>query len=335
MKDFFSQIKDTIEKENFNGVISIESSNSYNYCNAFGLSDFSNNINNRINTKFGIASGTKSFVSAAICRLIDKELLTLDSKIKNLIDADLPNISEDVTIYQLLTHTSGIYDYYDEELCETDEFEMSIPTHKLKGPKDYLPMLISGEMKFKPGEKFSYCNSGYIILALIIETISKMLFKDFIKKEIFDVCDMQDSGFYYFNQFPENTANGYYKEDEEWFSNIYKLPIVGCGDGGAFSTALDISKFWKKLINGNLLSEKMRTKYLNKNIKTNDSNVYYGFGMWIYQEDGGKAVYFMEGCDAGVSFLSKYYPNGMIGTVISNTTDGAWPIYDKLDGILE
>lgn len=86
---------------------------------------------------------------------------------------------------------------------------------------------------------------------------------------------------------------------------------------------------------GNLLSNNMRNKYLNRNTKTNDDNVYYGFGMWIYQEENKEPIYFMVGCDAGVSFLSKYYPNQMIGTVISNTTDGVWPIYDKLDEILE
>ncbi len=112
-------------------------------------------------------------------------------------------------------------------------------------------------MKFSPSEKFSYSNGGFVLLAAIVAKVSGILYSDFVQREVFDKCQMNDSGYYSFNQLPPNTANGYIDIDDTWRTNIYNLPIKGAGDGGAYTTAKDLAKLWKCLYANEILSKEL------------------------------------------------------------------------------
>ena len=147
-------IEGTVRETRFSGVISVKLNGSIEFENAYGYADRSNKIPNTIDTRFGIASGTKFLTALGIGKLIDRGELSLTSRLCDCVNIDFPNISEDVTIHHLLTHTSGVYDYYDEELIEdVDNFQLDIPCFELKGLKDYIPLFRDGEMKFNPGGK--------------------------------------------------------------------------------------------------------------------------------------------------------------------------------------
>lgn len=114
----------------------------------------------------------------------------------------------------MLTHTSGVPDYYDEEKIEDfDNFSVGVPWYELKGPHDYLSLLPDEAMKFPPGERFSYSNSGYILLGILIEEITGRPYRDFIEKEIFTSIGMERSGYFAMNQLPEGTAFGYVESE--------------------------------------------------------------------------------------------------------------------------
>lgn len=153
----------------------------------------------------------------------------------------------------LLTHTSGIGDYYDED--EVDDFEhffVEIPWYALRGPKDYLP-LFTEPMKHAPGERFSYCNGGYILPGVIIEEITGVAYHRSVEEQVFTPCGMTDSGFFAMNELPERTAYGYLKAEPAWKTNIYNLPIVGASDGGAFTTAGDMRRLRRAILAGKVV----------------------------------------------------------------------------------
>ena len=202
---------------------------------------------------------------------------------------------------------------------------MDIPCFELKGPKDYIPLFRDGKMKFNPGERFSYSNGGFILLGIVIEEISGTPYTDFIQKNILELCDMSDSGFFAMDRLPERTAFGYIDEDEGWRTNIFTLPIVGSSDAGVFTTVGDMNKLWGSFLGGKILSKELTQLFLEKAVK-DTGNRFYGHGIWIYHKEGKDPIHYLMGWDAGVSFKSTCHAKDTIITVISNTSSGAWAI---------
>ncbi|GMQ60544.1 serine hydrolase [Vallitalea sediminicola] len=330
----FNSLNELIKKNDFSGVISIKKQGEIIYEKASGYADRSNRVENNIETKFGIASGTKFFTALSIGKLIEDEKISLETKVFDIIKYKFDLYSKDITIRQLLTHTSGIPDYFDEDKVDDfDNFFVDIPWYELKEPKDYFPVFPQEEMNFSPGKSFAYCNGGFVLLAAIIAEISKMPYKDYVEQNIFEAIGMNNSGFYPLNRLPENAALGYVKDDIGWRTNIYNLPIVGGGDGGAFTTLSDLYILWDALLSNKILSENMVDLYIKPHVKAESEgeNTYYGHGIWVYEEKGKPVEEYIVGCDAGISFKSAIVREKDITyTVISNTGDGAWSIIKEI-----
>lgn len=331
--------KTTLDKKineiEFSGAIRILKDNNLVYEKSFGYADRSNRLANSINTRFGIASGTKTFTAIGIGRLIDEGKIQLDTPIHQCLSESFPKVDKRVTIDHLLTHSSGIYDYFDEGLIEDfDNFELSVPNHKLFGPEDYIPML-HGDMKFQPGEKFCYCNSGYILLALVIEELSGTDYSSFIENEVFKRAGMDSSGYFRMDQLPERTAYGYLDDKNGWRTNFFSVPIKGGGDGGAFTTLSDLEIFWKAFLEGRIISSALVKRFTESCISAgnDDKSSFYGRGLWIKENEAGRKL-IMEGCDAGVSCLSFCDSPSTMYTVLSNTTSGAYVLNKIIKEIL-
>ncbi|MFD2879366.1 serine hydrolase domain-containing protein [Paenibacillus rhizoplanae] len=109
-------------------------------------------------------------------------------------ELEFPLFDPEITVHELLTHSSGIPDYFDEETME--DFAAlwnDTPMYTLRRPVDFLPMFAALPMKFSPGERFHYNNAGYIMLSLLIETVSGMKFTDYVEQHIFPA--LRDAGF--------------------------------------------------------------------------------------------------------------------------------------------
>jgi CubicO group peptidase (beta-lactamase class C family) len=328
-----------IEKHDFSGVVSIHKKGDVLYERACGYADRSNQIENTIATRFGIASGTKFFTALAIGKLIEAQKLSFSTKLKDCITINFPRYSPEITIRHLLTHTSGIPDYYDEEkITDFDNFTISIPWYELKGPRDYLAAFPDEVMKFAPGERFSYSNSGYILLGVVIEELSGMRYQDYVEQAIFKPAGMNQTGYFAMNRLPGNTALGYVEEVDGWRTNIYNLPIVGASDGGAFTTVQDLATLWRAFWSYQILPEEMVNIYALPHVKavTEADHNYYGHGLWIYEADDQNREEYITGGDAGVSFRSSVNRGKeLLVTVISNTTEGAWPVLRDIDTALK
>jgi CubicO group peptidase (beta-lactamase class C family) len=290
---------------------------------AYGYAERSNRVPNRPDTRFGIASGTKLLTALALGILMDRGELAPESRVKDLVSFELPGFAHEVTIHHLLTHTSGIFDYYDEELVEDfDNYFVDIPWNFLTTPRDYLPLFQHEGMKFAPGERFSYSNGGYILLGIVIEEVTGGLYREFVTKEVFGPAGMDDSGFFALNELPERTAVGYMpKEDGGFRTNVYNLPIIGASDGGAFLTAADSERLWTTFFEGGIVTPTTREAFLTPWSRVHET-VDYGYGIYIWKGPGVPA-YFFSGSDAGVGFDSRHFPEtGVTITILSNITDG-------------
>lgn len=329
----------SIEEHAFSGVISIRREDTILYERAAGYADRSNQIENTLATRFGIASGTKFFTALAIGKLIDAQKLTFATKLKDCIALNFPRYSPEITIRHLLTHTSGIPDYYDEEkITDFDTFTLSTPWYALNGPRDYLALFPDAAMKFRPGERFSYSNGGYILLGVVIEELTGMKYQDFVEQAIFQAIGMNQSGYFALNKLPEKTALGYVEEAAGWRTNVFNLPIVGASDGGAFTTVQDITTLWKAFWSYEILPKALVEIYAQPYVQaeTEGEYIWYGHGLWIDEDAGRNREVYITGCDAGVSFKSSVnHGKELQVSVISNTTDGAWPVLRDIANALK
>ncbi|HET9905704.1 MAG TPA: serine hydrolase domain-containing protein [Anaerolineales bacterium] len=327
----------SIQNHAFSGAVSIRQQGQVLYERAAGYADRSNKIPNTLDTRFGIASGTKFFTALAVGKLIAAQKLDFTTKLSDCLGLDFPQYSPEITIQHLLTHTSGIPDYFDEDkFTDFDQFFVSRPWYELKGPRDYLAVFPDEPMKFEPGTNFSYSNGGYILLGIVIEELTGMKYQEYVTQEIFRATGMDRSGYFAFNQLPEKTAWGYIEAEGGWRTNIYNLPIVGASDGGAYTTVDDLAILWKAFWGNEILPRELVEVYATPYVKGEGEDTYYGHGLWL--EKGTSAmpeVYFMGG-DAGVSFKSSVNRDeDLLVTVISNTTNGAWHMLRDIKSALK
>ena len=331
MDKLIQKIRKKAEETSFSGVVSIFQAEKEVYSESLGYADIANKRKNNIKTKFAIASGTKLFTALGIGTLIDAGKLSLESTVREIFRKDFTFINSQATISQLLTHSSGIWDYYDEDLeIDSENFFVDIPWYQLQTPTDYLPLFENKKPKYLPGERFSYSNGGFIFLGIILEYITGQLYRDYIHSHVFAPAQMTDSGYYAFNQLPENTAYGYKKgQNDIYETNIYNLPVRGASDGGAYTTTTDLKKFWKALMNNAILSKQLTTIFLSPHVIVDDP-IEYGYGVYI-SKFNGMDMFFIVGGDAGVGFDSRYIPEKELQiSIISNTTDGEEKIRDVI-----
>jgi CubicO group peptidase (beta-lactamase class C family) len=330
VKELIHRIEQAALEMEFSGVISVFSNASIVFSKAFGHRDMKNKLPNTTSTIFGIASGTKVFTALGIGVLIDQGLISLDTTVREIDQAYTGFVDEHATIQHLLTHTSGIYDYYDEEIEQDfDHFSVEIPWCELETPSDYYPLFKGQAMKFRPGERHSYSNGGYVFLGILIEKLTGRLYRDFVCEHVLQAANMHRSGFYAFNDLPENTANGYLEDRRT--TNIYQLPLRGGGDGGMYTTTDDLRAFWDSLFSNRILSEELTEAYLDTH-STLNGNAGYGCGIYKRLDD---SMFSIVGGDAGVGFDSRYVVQERLTiNILSNITNGENGIRDIVLGYL-
>jgi CubicO group peptidase (beta-lactamase class C family) len=265
--------------------------------------------------------------------LIDDGALRLDTAVRSVLGRDLPLIGRDVTVEHLLAHRSGIGDYLDEETeQEITDYVLTVPAHELATTEQYLSVLDGFPAKFAAGERFSYCNGGYVVLALIAERVSGVPFHELVRQRVAGPAGMPDTEFLRSDELPARTATGYLPLEGVSRTNVFHLPVRGSGDGGLYSTAADFSAFWSALFGGRIVPAGWVAEMVRPRSDVPEESMRYGLGFWLHPS--GPAV-ILIGADAGVSFRSVHDPEtGSTHTVISNSSRGAWPVTALLDKLL-
>jgi len=234
-------------------------------------------------------------------------------------------------VEQLLAHRSGIGDYLDEDDggLDVNDYLLPVPMQELADPEQYLAVLDGFPAKFPPGEQFSYCNGGYVVLALIAERASGVPYHDLVRARVCEPAGMRDTEFLRSDELPDRTATGYVPAgDGRWRSNVFHLPVRGVGDGGAYTTVADMSTFWRALFAGKIVPARWVAEMVRPHNDVPGEPMRCGLGFFLHES---RDQVMLIGQDAGVSFMSVHDPApGLTYTVISNTADGAWPVLRHL-----
>jgi CubicO group peptidase (beta-lactamase class C family) len=312
----------------FSGAVRVDAAETH-YARAYGNACRPHHVANTIETQFAIASGTKGMTALAVMSLVDDGILALSTTARSVLGADLPLIADDVTVEHLLGHRSGIGDYLDEDLDVPITTHMvTVPVQDLEFTEQYLAALDGFATKFPAGAQFSYCNGGFIVLALVAERVSGVPYHDLVRDRVCGPAGMRDTEFLRSDDLPARAAIGYLGTDNDR-TNVLHLPIRGNGDGGIYSTLADMNAFWDAFLGGRIVRAATVRMMITPRSRNAADERRYGLGMWI---DHKRDVVFLEGYDAGVSFRSAYEPaSGITYTVMSNTSEGAWPIVRALD----
>ena len=325
MSGLQSELDALASETGFSGVVRIDRGDRIELATAYGLGHRGLGIANTLDTRFATASGAKGLTALAVVSLVEDGRLELSTTARSILGRDLPLIDDGVTIEHLLAHRSGIGDYLDEEeVADVDQYVLPVPVHLLVTTEHYLAVLDGHETKFAPGERFAYSNSGYVVLALIAERVSGIPFHDLVRERVCGPAGMQDTEFLRSDQLPGRTALGYLDLEGVSRTNVFHLPVRGSGDGGVYSTTADVASFWRALFAGRIVSKAWVAEMVRPRTDVPSKSKRYGLGFWL--DATGDAVS-LEGCDAGVSFRTVHDPGSRFtSTVISNTSDGAWPI---------
>jgi CubicO group peptidase (beta-lactamase class C family) len=317
------------DRTRFSGVVRIDDADGVRLAKAYGLADRGHGIPNTIDTQFGIASGTKGMTALVVMSLIEDGSLELGTTARSVLGEDLPLIGDDITIEQLLSHRSGIGDYFDEDAIEqATDYVLPVPVHELATTEGFLAVLAGHPTAFPPGERFVYNNGGYVVLALIAERITGVPFHELVRRNVCEPAGMADTEFLRSDELPGRAALGYLTADGSR-TNVLHLPVRGSGDGGIYSTLSDVSSLWSAFFAGRIVSMDRVTEMVRARSDVSSGSLRYGLGFWIHPSSD---VVELHGYDAGVSFRSTHDPRSMTTrTVISNTSEGTWPIETFLD----
>ena len=311
-------------EHDFSGVVRVDRGGEVELAAAFGLANRAAGILNSVDTVFAIASGAKGLTALVVASLIEEGALELSTTARSVLGDDLPLIDDAVTVEHLLSHRSGIGDYLDEDAAGSiTDYVMPVPVHELDSTEAYLAVLDGHRTAFAPGERFAYCNGGYVVLALIAERTSGVPFAELVRSRVCAPAGMDDTAFLRSDELPGNAALGYLSTEDPR-TNVFHLPVLGTGDGGIYSTVADMASFWVALFDGVIVPATRVIELVEPRSDVPSESKRYGLGFWL--QETGKGV-ILEGYDAGVSFRTVHDPDtSCTYTVISNTSDGAWPM---------
>lgn len=322
------------------------------YSAACGYANRPWSVKNRMDTRFRIASVSKLFTAIAILKLIESGKFAFDTSITTVLNLKESSIPKTVTVYHLLTMTSGIADWFDESEDWEETWRTFIrnnPVYLFRRNEDYLPLFVNSAPLELVGEKHRYNNASYILLGLLIEQVSGMSYFDYIRQHIFRPAQMTQSDFVPLESVESEIAEGYVPVMDEqgtqtgWKKNIYSVTPEAAADGGAISTAHDLYRFAIALREGQLLSDEMTQAMLTPKVLEDDEPYRgyiwkYGYGNFFLIEEAMKqdvqiVRWGHTGEEDGISCRLYYYPKQNIDVVILGNQSEcasklAWDLHD-------
>lgn len=286
----------------YSGTILVAKGNEILLNKGYGMANYEEKIPNETDNVFAIGSLSKSFTAVAIMQLAEKGLLNVNDSVSKYIDG--VKRGDDISIHQLLTHTSGLMRDY----LRAGSQEVSL--------EENIKFINGKPLLFEPGLEYSYSNGGYIILAAIIEKVSGKSYNEYIRDNIFIPLKMNSSRGGKDELYVNNQAVGYkiLKDDPVKLFLINFSCITGCGN--IYSTVEDLYKYNRALFDGKLLRKEslntMFTAYLDSN---------YGYGWGITERSGQREIIHSGHIDGYYSSFIRYPEADYVLIFLTNNTD--------------
>ena len=321
-----------LHKDDFSGNILVAHNDKVLFERSYGFSSIEHGIENNIDTKFNIASITKMFTAVATLQLFDQGKLELEKPIGTYLpDYPIKLVRDSVTVHQLLTHTSGLNNFYtadSDKLKNLDYKEIS----------DFLPLFVNDTLLSKPGTKYDYSASGYLVLGLIIEEITGESYYDYVKKHILQPALMLETTELEIDSIVKNKANGYtsmFGENEILKKNDYYLTKASPA-GFYYSTTKDLFNFSKALRGFQLLKKETTKMMFAPKVKGYNTQLGYGvdvdnrYKKTIIGQSGG---WYGIHCQL-LDFVEDNYTVIILSNIDDGGEKGATKVTDFFKGLL-
>jgi len=292
-----------LKLQKFSGSILIAQKGKILLSKGYGMANYELDVPNTPQMKFLLGSITKQFTSMAVMQLQEKGLLSVDDSLKKYIP-DYPD-GDKITVHHLLTHTSGIPNF--------TSFPEYTKTMMLASPvEETVERFKNKELEFTPGEKFSYSNSGYILLGYIIEKVSQKPYEVYLKENILQPLNLEDTGYGHYEPILEKRAAGYSWGKDHLVNASYLDMSIPHGAGALYSTVEDLYLWDRALYTEKLVSKNSLDKIFTP-FKDN-----YGYGWGISELFGHKRISHGGGINGFTTDISRYPDDDVCIIVLSN-----------------
>lgn len=331
--DVVAQVKGYVERlasrDAFSGTVLLARAGKPLYRAAFGEANKDFGVRNTVDTKFNLGSMNKMFTAVSVLQLAEKGKLSLDDTLGKFLPAGAmrPDVLSKVRIKHLLTHTSGLGSYF------TDEWD-GMSRARFRTVDDWMALVKSESLAFEPGTRWSYSNTGMLVLGKVIEVASGQDYFAYIREHVYRPAGMTNSDAYELDRVNHNLAVGYEREQTprgvEYRNNIFQHVIRGGPAGGGYSTVDDLTRFAEALKGGRLVSSASVSLLTTPKPELNSPG--YGFGFVI--DEGGRIVGHSGGFPGINSQLDLYVGEEYTFAVMANYGGAAQRVAQKARTLL-
>ncbi|MFJ4831973.1 serine hydrolase domain-containing protein [Streptomyces sp. NPDC088747] len=295
------------------------------YCEGFGLADRASGTPASCRTVYDIMSITKQFTAAAILKLEVMGQLRVSDRISWFL-GPVPKGKRDITIDQLLTHTSGLPEGLGDDYEPVSRDEL-------------VRQALASKPQSAPGEEFHYSNTGYSLLAAIVEVASGEGYEPFLARHLFAPAGMERTG-YVLPRWPRNLVAVEYDSQGRSQGRPFDHPWAADGpywhlrgNGGMLSTAEDMFRWHQALSGDEVLPERARRKLFAPRVRVPGLDGSYGYGWAVRETPDGRSVWHNGGNDWSLADLTRSLRDGVLVFWVSNHAyqDGKWNLEDQAE----
>jgi CubicO group peptidase (beta-lactamase class C family) len=303
-------VQDSVSRKVFMGTVLVARGDEILLDKGYGFANLELDVPDTPPTKFRLGSVTKQFTAAAIMLLQERGKLNVNDLVKKYLP-DAPAAWDKITVFNILTHTSGIPNY--TNFPDYPALQ-AIPTT----PQKLVARFIDKPLDFQPGERYSYSNSGYIVLGYLVEKLSGESYEKFLQENIFTPLGMNDSGYDSNTAIIPHRAEGYAPSPTGVVNADYTDMTVPFAAGALYSTTEDLLRWEKGFYGGKLLKPDslmmMTTPFKNN----------YAFGLEVRTVNGHKVINHGGGIQ-GFNTMVSYYPDDKLAVIVLSNINGAAP----------
>jgi CubicO group peptidase (beta-lactamase class C family) len=314
----------------FSGTVLLAKNGTTIYAGAFGQANKDFGVPNTIDTKFNLGSMNKMFTAVTIARLVEQGKLSYEDPLSKFLP-EYPSAASarKVRIAHLLTHTSGLGSYFN------DEFERSSRA-RFRTVDDMMQLAKGDSLRFEPGTRWAYSNTGMLVLGKVIEVVTRQDYFAYLREHLYTPAGMANTDAYELDRVNPNLAVGYQSDfaddgTKRFRNNVFMHVMRGGPAGGGYSTAGDLVRFAEALTSGKLVSP--ATFELMTTPKPEVQSPRYGYGFGVDTETG---IVGHSGGFPGISSnLDIFKGTGYVAVVLSNYGGASQPVVEKIRALVK
>ena len=320
--DFVNKL---VRADQFSGTVFLAKDGRRLYGMAFGEANKDFGVPNTVDTKFNLGSMNKMFTAVAIAQLVEQGKLSYDDPLSKFMpDFPSADAAKKIRIKHLMTHTSGLGSYFNAEFDRASRARFRTVDEMLTLAKDE-------KLAFEPGTRWSYSNTGMLVLGKVIEVVSKQDYFAYMREHLYKPAGMVNTDAYQLDEVNKNLAVGYQREyandgTKRFRNNLFMHVIRGGPAGGGYSTAEDLVRFAESLKSGKLVPTAAYELLTTPKPDLNSPEYGYGFGVNVQTGIVGHSGGF-----PGISSnLDIFKGSGYVAVVLSNYGGASQPVVEKI-----